>query len=302
MNEPNSFSDRSNARRGANRMIDNGTAPSIRFGLRTLDNGRFEIVWKCGESTEVAHEEEETQESQYSENDEVSEPRALTIAEFVETPEAQANKATWDQMLEKAEAEGWPNTDSDADEEDEDENDASVAAEVLVDIDEHPEHLVSGDDPWPSGMPVKIRTSRNRKLTGTIVDRVDPEHWRVQLDFAAVGATSVYEGADFEAAGAAYKPWAGQPTKPQRVPSATPARPKSIELDRASSKGVMPEKPVITSKANPCYQRRFDYLAECVAKGDWDAVRNYEVKGINSYAKMVKLYRDRLVAAHEANN
>jgi hypothetical protein len=33
---------------------------------------------------------------------------------------------------------------------------------------------------------------------------------------------------------------------------------------------------------------------------DWSAIRGYEVKGINSYAKMVKQYRDRLLAAHAA--
>ena len=34
---------------------------------------------------------------------------------------------------------------------------------------------------------------------------------------------------------------------------------------------------------------------------DWSAIRGYEVKGINSYAKMVKQYRDRLLVAHEAS-
>jgi hypothetical protein len=34
--------------------------------------------------------------------------------------------------------------------------------------------------------------------------------------------------------------------------------------------------------------------------GDWDGVRAYQVKGINSYAKMVAAYRDRLLAPHAA--
>ena len=46
----------------------------------------------------------------------------------------------------------------------------------------------------------------------------------------------------------------------------------------------MPEKPIVTSKANPHYQKRFDYLAERAAAADWPAVEAYEVKGINSYA------------------
>jgi hypothetical protein len=62
----------------------------------------------------------------------------------------------------------------------------------------------------------------------------------------------------------------------------------------------MPEKPVIASKANPGYQKRFDYLAERAEVGDWAAVRAYEVNGVNTCAKMVVRYRDRLLAAHAA--
>jgi hypothetical protein len=36
------------------------------------------------------------------------------------------------------------------------------------------------------------------------------------------------------------------------------------------------------------------------AAGDWDAVAGYQCTGINSYAKMVRQYRDRLVTAHRA--
>jgi hypothetical protein len=53
-------------------------------------------------------------------------------------------------------------------------------------------------------------------------------------------------------------------------------------------------------EAQKQYQPRFDFLAERAAVGDWDAVRNYEIKGVNSYAKMVKQYRARLLTAHEA--
>jgi hypothetical protein len=63
----------------------------------------------------------------------------------------------------------------------------------------------------------------------------------------------------------------------------------------------MPAKPVVTSKANPHYQARFDKLEAMAMAGDWDSVRAYEVKGINSYAKMVAAYRDRLLAAHAAS-
>jgi hypothetical protein len=62
----------------------------------------------------------------------------------------------------------------------------------------------------------------------------------------------------------------------------------------------MPTKPDVTSHANHHYQKRFDKLAELAAAGDWDAVAGYECNGVNSYAKMVRQYRDRLVAAHTA--
>jgi hypothetical protein len=66
--------------------------------------------------------------------------------------------------------------------------------------------------------------------------------------------------------------------------------------------GVMPTKPIMTSPTNrEQYQKRFDKLEAMAMAGDWGGVRGYEVKGINSYAKMVAAYRDRLLAAHEVS-
>jgi hypothetical protein len=75
---------------------------------------------------------------------------------------------------------------------------------------------------------------------------------------------------------------------------------KAAELHAAAACGVMPTKPDVTSPANKHYQKRFDKLAELAAAGDWDAVAAYECNGLNSYSKMVRQYRDRLVAAHKA--
>ena len=41
----------------------------------------------------------------------------------------------------------------------------------------------------------------------------------------------------------------------------------------------------MTSAANPHYQKHFDRLFDLAKAGDWDGVRNYEVKGSNSYPK-----------------
>ena len=83
-------------------------------------------------------------------------------------------------------------------------------------------------------------------------------------------------------------------------PASGPRRSKAAELDEAAARGVMPTKPDVTSHANHHYQKRFDKLAELATAGDWVAVAGYECTGINSYAKMVRQYRDRLVAAHKA--
>ena len=75
---------------------------------------------------------------------------------------------------------------------------------------------------------------------------------------------------------------------------------KTKLLDEAAGRGVMPTKPHVTSHANHHYQKRFDELAELAGAGDWDAVAGYECNGVNSYSKMVRQYRDRLVAAYKA--
>ena len=92
----------------------------------------------------------------------------------------------------------------------------------------------------------------------------------------------------------ARRPRAPRPAK-ERQPS------KAQRLDEAAARGVMPEKPVMTSATNQHYQKRFDRLAELAAAGDWSAIAAYEVKGNNTYAKEVARYRDRLLTAHAAS-
>jgi hypothetical protein len=63
--------------------------------------------------------------------------------------------------------------------------------------------------------------------------------------------------------------------------------------------GVIPEKPVLTTAGfTASYQKRIEKLAELAAAGDWNAVAAYEVKGHNTYSKIVARYRDQLVAFH----
>jgi hypothetical protein len=66
--------------------------------------------------------------------------------------------------------------------------------------------------------------------------------------------------------------------------------------------GRLPQKaPVVTSAANPHYQKHFDRLFALARAGDWDAVRDYKVTGSNSYSKMVARYRQDLLAVHAAS-
>ena len=96
------------------------------------------------------------------------------------------------------------------------------------------------------------------------------------------------------------------------IRSISTARTTSIPMVRSRSRyAIDPEAiaaerlpqraPVVTSAANPHYQKHFDRLFGLAKAGDWDRVRNYEVKGSNSYSKMVARYRQDLLAVHAAS-
>jgi hypothetical protein len=98
-----------------------------------------------------------------------------------------------------------------------------------------------------------------------------------------------------------FRPAEKPPRKPRAAPSGDRKPSKAAELDAQAATGAMPTKPIMTSKANPHYQKRFDQLEKWAMADEWSAIRSYEVRGINSYAKMVAAYRDRLLAAHAAS-
>jgi hypothetical protein len=232
--EQTTFTQRNNAKRAAERMIDKGTAPSIDYKLHEREDGRIEIVWKAGEA-----------------------PTTEQIEQEIEAGDEHAGAA---------------------------------------------EDNGFGPDPWPPGARVQVALGKRRIRLGTVDYQVDAKYWRVFLDGPSK-TSNLYRG-DQLSAPASHDAFLGRvgPAKKERAARTGPKRTsKSAELDAAAAQGVMPEKPICTSEANKKqYQPRFDFLAERAAAGDWDAVRNYEVKGINSYAKMVKQYRERLLAAHEA--
>ena len=68
-----SFTARNNAKRAAEKMIANGKAPAVDYGIRPRDDGRFEIVWKTvpttGEvETEIATTATAAEDGHYSTN------------------------------------------------------------------------------------------------------------------------------------------------------------------------------------------------------------------------------------------
>jgi hypothetical protein len=264
------FSTRSNAKRAAEKAINAGTGPSIDYGIRTHASGRFEIIWK----DRAAEARERLGMAPVTE----AAADIATAAEEAETPAHII--ATGDETLGEVKPlpteERAPNANAEPSEEFSD----------------------NDPDPWPPGTRVQVALSKKPVRLGTVDYQVDSQYWRVFLD-GAPNVSGLYRADQLSATDA---PMPEPKPKAMRRASAQPANRKpsrSNDIDAAAARGVMPPKPIVTSKANPHYQKRFDQLEKWAMADDWNAIRGYEVKGINSYAKMVKQYRDRLLMAHE---
>lgn len=74
---------------------------------------------------------------------------------------------------------------------------------------------------------------------------------------------------------------------------------RAKDLNEAAARGEDPPKPVIASQANAkVVQKHFDKAEELAAHGQWDALEKLQIGGSNSYMKMARAYRDRLLIAH----
>jgi hypothetical protein len=227
------FTQRSNAKRAAERMIATGTAPAVDYGIKPRDDGGFEIVWKTAPNADTA-----------------SEGISGIAASQVVAAAAQADPGA--NAGESSRAANDP-AESDSAATAPPPRPATAAASAAAGAEQDPE-LAGFETP---------------RLIGELQRRG-------------------YRTAQ------ARQSRAQRPARGQRMS-------KAAELDEAAARGVMPTKPDVTSHANHHYQKRFDKLAELAAADDWDAVAGYECNGINSYAKMVRQYRDRLLAAHAAS-
>jgi hypothetical protein len=258
MDNTASFSNRSNAKRAAEKMLLNGAAPSVDYGFKPREDGRFEIVWKTAPK-------------------EQSSASTPATTDQIETEIATAS-ATADEPTERTES-------------------APDAASATADE----------SDPFPAGTWVKVRKGKRKAIVAQVTQRIDPNTWRVHEFGKPEEWTQLATAAQLyrteEPAPQAPKP--GRRSRRTTATTSQPGKPSrsqyAIDADMVAA-GKLPEKPpVVTSKANPQYQKRFDTLHGYAAAGNWDAVRDYKVTGSNSYSKMIARYRQDLLALQAAS-
>jgi hypothetical protein len=270
------FTLRKNAERAARAMIRKGTAPAVDYGIKSSDDG-FEIVWKIAKTAPTT-DEVETEIAEAS----AEQPAAASLAEAASQPApaatepATANAAP--QPTSEAEAASQP---------------APVATEPFPALSE------PAPNQWPHGTSVMVRKRKSWR-EATIISRLDPDHWRAEYPG---GGSGMFREADIRAYDAERD---ARPAAQSRRAKATAPQKSSrsrYAIDpEAIGAGRLPQKaPVVTSAANPHYQKHFDRLFALARAGDWDAVRDYKVTGSNSYSKMVVRYRQDLLAVHAAS-
>jgi hypothetical protein len=152
---------------------------------------------------------------------------------------------------------------------------------------------------WPYGTHVMVRKRKSWR-EATIISHLDPDHWRAEYPG---GGSGMFREADIRAydpkrdAMPAKQPRRAKPTTPQKS-----SRSRYTIDPEAIAAGQLPDMaPVVTSNANPYYQKRFDELHKLAAAGDWAAVRDYKVTGSNSYSKLVARYQQDLLALNAAS-
>jgi hypothetical protein len=273
-----SFTLRKNAKRAAGAMIRKGTAPAVDYVIKPSDNGRFEIVWKTAKTAPTT-DEVETEIAGAS----ADQPAAAFPTEAASQPAPAATEpATTDDAREPA-------------------SDAEAASQPPPAATE-PAPALSEPEPkneWSPGTRVMVRKGKSWR-EATIITRLDPDHWRAEY---SGGGSGMFRGADIRA----YDPKrdatpAKQPRRAKATTPQTSSRSRYAIDPEVIAAGRLPQRaPVVTSAANPHYQKHFDRLFGLAKAGDWDGVRNYEVKGSNSYSKMVARYRQDLLAVHAAS-
>jgi hypothetical protein len=271
-----SFTLRKNAKRAAETMIRKGTAPAVDYVVEPSDDGRFKIVWTTAKAAPTDEAETETVEA-------ADQPAA---ASSTETGSQHAPAAT---KLATTGAVPGPASEAEI---------APYPTSATTD----PAAALSEPAPkneWPHGTRVMVRKRKSWR-EATIISRLDPDHWRAEYPG---GGSGMFREVDIRA----YDPkrnttLARQRRRAQATTSQTAPRSRYAIDPAAIAAGNLPDKaPVVTSKANPHYQKHFDRLFGFAKAGDWDAVRDYKLTGSNSYSKMIARYRQDLLAVHAAS-
>jgi hypothetical protein len=269
-----SFTLHKNAKRAAEAMIRKGTAPAVDYGIKSSANGRFEIVWKTAQTAPTT-DEVETELAEATAHPAAASPTASQLAPAATEP---ATTDAAPQLVSEAEAAPQP---------------ALVATEPASALSE------PAPNQWPHGTRVMVRKGKSWR-EATIISHLDPDYWRAEYPG---GGSGLFRADDIRA----YDPMRDAP--PAKQPrGAKEAAPQKSSQSRYGidpetiAAGRLPQRaPVVTSAANPHYQRHFDRLLDLAKAGDWDGVRNYKVTGSNSYSKMVARYRQDLLAVHAAS-
>ena len=270
------FTLRKNAERAARAMIRKGTAPAVDYGIKSSDDG-FEIFWKIAKTAPTT-DEVETEIAEAS----AEQPAAASLAEAASQPAPAATEPATTDVAPQ------PASDAEA---------ASQSAPVVTE----PAPALSEPTPneWPHGTHVMVRKRKSWR-EATIISRLDPDHWRAEYPG---GGSGMFREADIRAYDAERD--ARPAAQSRRAKATTPqksSRSRYAIDPEAIAAGRLPEKaPLVTSAANPHYQKHFDRLFALARAGDWDAVRDYKVTGSNSYSKMVVRYRQDLLAVHAAS-
>jgi hypothetical protein len=318
MDDTATFSNRSNAKRAAEKMIANGTAPAVDYRFKTREDGRFEIVWKTAAAapttgeieTEIAAASATADKPAASAAPALSEPAPIPAHPDAGANGGESSLAANDPAESESAATAPPPPPATAAESVAAPSDPFAriwdpAAEALAVhkdwLAEQAAAQAAPENQWPDGTRVMVRKGTKSWSEATIARRLDADYWRVQYP---AGGSGVFEGAGIRAYDAERdaKP-ARQPRRARQASTAPrKASRSSYAIDPAAiAAGTLPDKaPVVTSKANQLYQKKFDALHGFAVAGDWAAVRDYKVTGSNSYSKMVERYRQDLLAVHAA--
>jgi hypothetical protein len=134
---------------------------------------------------------------------------------------------------------------------------------------------------WPDGTRVMVRNRPKSWSEATIYTRLDAEYWRVQYPS---GGTGMFKGGDIRVYDVErHAKRAGQPRRAKAAGPRTASRSRYALDPAVIAAGKLPDRaPVVTSTANPHYQKRFDEPHKHAAAADWAAVRDYKISGTSS--------------------